>query len=66
MKPCIIKWNSAHQRHEAFNEDGREVAYSHISYRMLEFDMQEREYEVVPLNSRLGRTIQDKIEQHSI
>lgn len=59
MKPCIILWSKLHQRYEAYNEDG--VKLHHGSLLFLE-NAAPLGFEVVPLNSRLGHTILDKID----
>lgn len=68
MKPCIILWSELHQRYEAWNEDGMKITWHpEITmkgcYSLAGFLCYQIGYEVVPLNSRLARTILDKIDQ---
>lgn len=63
----IIQFNTNHSRYEAFGEDGKMIAYSHLSARTLALTVDDnKDYEQVFLNSRCGRTILDKINQHSL
>lgn len=65
-KPCIIVYSKLHGRFEAWNEFGGLVKYSYISFHMLSMELEESGYEIVGLNSRIGRTILDKTNQHSL
>lgn len=65
-KPCVIVYSKTHLRYEAFNEDGRLLAYHYMTYHLLSLMVESMDYEPIPLNSRLGRTILDKINQHSV
>lgn len=63
MKPAVIIRDTLHG-YILYNEDGRPVV-SLRGYNNLEWMAKERGYTVVPLNSRVGRTIQDKITQRA-
>lgn len=63
MKPCIVRYSRLHQRFEAFDEFGRMICHSIV--RDVLFDILQSysvPFEQVSLNSRLGRTILDKVE----
>ena len=59
MKPCLIV-RKPDQSFSAWNEDGRWLATA-CSYSALVDVLTKAGYEQVLLNSRLGRTIMDKI-----
>lgn len=61
LKPAILIKHPHKPALELINEDGRHVAYFLHSYDVAEFHATMRGYEVVPLNSRVARTILDKI-----
>ena len=67
MKPCIILWSKLHKRYEAWNEDRAKVArFDYIDqtgYKAVHMSLVNHDYEIIPLNSRLARTILDKIDQ---
>lgn len=66
MNPCVIIFNKQHNRLEAFNEDGRCFGVAGNNHSMFEQLLQDTGYYFVPLNSRLGRTIIDKVEGHRV
>ena len=61
-KPCIIRRRMVGNSgiFDAFNEDGRFV-FALFDYENLSRYVEAQGYEVVPLNSRCGRTILDKV-----
>lgn len=64
MNPCIIIHNAALERYEAYNEDGRRICCESAPTGMivaLTGHLAFLGYDSVPLNSRLGRTIFDKL-----
>lgn len=65
-KACIIVYSKSHHRYEAFDENGSQIGYSPMTYHMLSLAAEAHGFEPIPLNSRLGRTILDKINQHSV
>jgi hypothetical protein len=66
-KPCIIlrSRRGIDDVFAAFNEDGRRVHRSSL-YVALVAECHLQDYEVAPLNSRIGRTICDKLEQKGV
>lgn len=63
MKPIIIIYNTAFDCYEAFNEDGR-LTYRRGTYHFLsDYISNNTSYYEVSLNSRIGRTILDKLNQ---
>lgn len=63
MKPCIIitRQGFATLAYRAFDEDGDQVSMTTYNYNQLVVTLRHKGYSPVPLNSRLGRTIQDKV-----
>lgn len=61
MNPCIIIHNRALERYEAYNEDGRLCCVSQEGWVVMANRVRCFQYEQVPLNSRLGRTLYDKL-----
>jgi len=64
MKPCIIIWNELYERYEAFNEDGRLILIRDERFRDDAIDaVKQQGYYICGLNSRIGRTILDKVKE---
>lgn len=63
-KPCLILYSSLYDRYEAYNEDGRRICH-HANYDDCQIKASLYGYHPtdVPHNSRLGKTILDKIDE---
>ena len=59
--PAIILHNRALERYEAYNEDGRMITARTLPFGSFVWTLRCYGYTHVPLNSRLGRTIWDKL-----
>lgn len=60
-KPCLILRSPLPpHRYCAWNEDGRLIAHR-TNYFALQLEVSFKDYAPVPANSRLGRTILDKM-----
>lgn len=62
MNPYIIIYNRAHERHEAYSINARLICQG--SYREVDLARDLADYQQVYLNSRLGRSIFDKLPLH--
>ncbi len=60
MKPCIILFDGRYKVYEAFSEIGRLIA-RRTNYADLLSTLSHYGFASVPLNSRCGRTIHDKL-----
>lgn len=63
MKTCLIKRNF--RAFTAYNENGNRIC-SRILWENLVRELTFLGYEIVPSNSRAGKTILDKVEGHVI
>lgn len=64
MKPAIIV--KVPQGYDAYNEDGRFLLGCSCAFQRLCFILEQDDYEIVSHNSRIGRTILDKLESRGI
>ncbi len=65
MKPCIILRANPGHGYSVFNEDGRYVV-SFFNYLNCANYAMGQGYTIVPHNSRVGKTILDKIERQRV
>lgn len=66
MNPtAIILHDRRFDCYEAYSENGRLIARRHSGLELLEI-LEDREWEVVSLNSRSGRIIHDKVKGKSL
>lgn len=65
MKPCVIIRNALWEAYEAYDEHGLIFA-RRTSLGELQKIVKYKDFQEVPINSRCGRTILDKVEGQTI